>query len=138
MEEEFSVQMADEVQGVDYRRGIQESLNQQQNAQIEIVNQIGDKIDNIADSITPEVDLTEVTDMLNELDTNTLAAQNEDIIMIVQEQQDVINALDAKLDASNTDAITRQNDNILGIIEEQGNKISTLESKIDLILEKLE
>ena len=138
MEEEFSVQMADEVQGVDYRRGIQESLNQQQNAQIEIVNQIGDKIDNIADSITPEVDLTEVTDMLNELDTNTLAAQNEDIIMIVQEQQDVINALDAKLDANNTDAITRQNDNILGIIEEQGNKINTLESKIDLILEKLE
>lgn len=138
MEEEFSVQMADEVQGVDYRRGIQESLNQQQNTQIEIINQIGDKIDNITDSITPEVDLTEVTDMLNELDTNTLAAQNEDIIMIVQEQQDVINALDAKLDANNTDAITRQNDNILEIIEEQGNKINTLESKIDLILEKLQ
>ena len=69
MEEEFSVQMADEVQNIDYRKSIQDTIQEQQNSQNTMMNVISNKIDNIADSITPEVDLTEVTDMINGFST---------------------------------------------------------------------
>lgn len=148
MQEEFSVQMANEVQNIDYRKSIQDTLQQQQDSQAKIVTQIGDKIDNIAEAInTPEVDLTEVTDMLNELDTNTIVAQNEDIIMLVQEQQDAINTIESKINLTDitnmvseidTNTIQEQNNNIVNIIQQQQEKIESIESKLDLILEKLE
>ena len=49
MEEEFSVQMADEVQNIDYRKSIQDTIQEQQNSQNTMMNVISNKIDNIAD-----------------------------------------------------------------------------------------
>ena len=61
--------------------------------------------------------------MINELDTNTITAQNEDIMMIVQEQQDRINIIEEKIE---------------NIAREQESTSESIQLKLDAILEKLD
>lgn len=99
MEDYFEVQTAAEVSEIDFKRITQDNIVAQTQVQEQIITNISDKIDSIEENIiTPEVDLTEVTDMLADIDTNLISAQNQDIIDIVQEQQEQINDINQKLD----------------------------------------
>lgn len=99
MADYFETQTAAEVNEIDFKRITQDNIRLQNQIQEQVINDIGNKIDNIGGSIeTPEIDLTEVTDMLADIDTNIISAQNQDIIDIVQEQQAQINSMEKKLD----------------------------------------
>jgi len=99
MADYFETQTAAEVSEIDFKRITQDNIRLQNQIQEQVINDIGDKIDNIGESIeTPSVDLTEVTDMLADIDTNIISAQNQDIIDIIQEQQAQINSIEEKLD----------------------------------------
>lgn len=99
MADYFETQTASEVSEIDFKRITQDNIAAQTQVQEQIITNISDKIDSIEENInTPEVDLTEVTDMLADIDTNVISAQNQDIIDIVQNQQEQINDIHEKLD----------------------------------------
>lgn len=113
MIEEIEIQTINEVAQIDHRKSIQNQINEQAIVQDDNMNQINDKLDTIINTspVTTDVDLTEVTDMIASIDTDIIAAQNESMIEITQEQTDKIDNLE--------------------------NRLNNLEEKIDLILEKM-
>lgn len=96
MADYFETQTAAEVNEIDFKRITQDNIELQNQIQEQIITNIGNKIDNISENT--EVDLTEVTDMLADIDTNIISAQNQDIINIIQQQQSQINSMEEKLD----------------------------------------
>lgn len=125
---EVEVQTLNEVKQIDHRRDTQIALQEQAEIQTNHMDTINTKLDDITAAVdnidigsTTDIDLTEVTDMISDINTDVIVAQNEDMFDIIQEQNDKINTLEAKLNE----------------IQGQNNKIDSLEEKLDLILEKL-
>ncbi|MBQ3944608.1 MAG: hypothetical protein II670_03245 [Alphaproteobacteria bacterium] len=83
MAEEIIVQTANEVKEIDYRKSIIDVI---ENNQVDGIEEIKSQLDDI--SSTLEIDNTDI-----------ISAQNEDIILMVQEQNQKINNIEAKLDA---------------------------------------
>lgn len=83
MAEEIIVQTANEVKEIDYRKSIIDVI---ENNQVDSIEEIKSQLDDI--SSTLEIDNTDI-----------ISAQNEDIILMVQEQNQKINNIEAKLDA---------------------------------------
>ena len=115
--EYIEVQTYAEVQQIDNRKEIKDTVNNQiaeQSTNIENINNHLESISNALDNtpIGGSIDLTEITDKIDEIDTTVITAQTGDILLTVQEQQEQIESL-----------------------KEQNN---TLENKLDLILSKLE
>lgn len=125
---EVEVQTLNEVKQIDHRRDTQIALQEQAEIQTNHMDTINTKLDDITAAVdnidigsTTDIDLTEVTDMISDINTDVIVAQNEDMFDIIQEQNDKINTLEEKLNE----------------IHGQNNKIDSLEEKLDLILEKL-
>ena len=125
---EVEVQTLNEVKQIDHRRDTQIALQEQAEIQTNHMDTINTKLDDITAAVdniytgsTTYIDLTEVTDMISDINTDVIVAQNEDMFDIIQEQNDKINTLEEKLNE----------------IHGQNNKIDSLEEKLDLILEKL-
>ena len=125
---EVEVQTLNEVKQIDHRRNTQIALQEQAEIQTNHMDTINTKLDDITAAVdnidigsTTDIDLTEVTDMISDINTDVIVAQNEDMFDIIQEQNDKINTLEEKLNE----------------IQGQNNKIDSLEEKLDLILEKL-
>lgn len=125
---EVEVQTLNEVKQIDHRRDTQIALQEQAEIQTNHMDTINTKLDDITAAVdnidigsTTDIDLTEVTDMISDINTDVIVAQNEDMFDIIQEQNDKINTLEEKLNE----------------IQGQNNKIDSLEDKLDLILEKL-
>lgn len=125
---EVEVQTLNEVKQIDHRRDTQIALQEQAEIQTNHMDTINIKLDDITAAVdnidigsTTDIDLTEVTDMISDINTDVIVAQNEDMFDIIQEQNDKINTLEEKLNE----------------IQGQNNKIDSLEEKLDLILEKL-
>ena len=100
MEEEIEIQDIIEVQQIDSRREMAEALDNQikeQTNNLDIISQQLDYISSTVDNITPDVDLTEVTDKIDELDTNIITTQNQDILETLNNQQIQINSIEEKL-----------------------------------------
>lgn len=115
--EYIEVQDYAEVQQIDNRKEIKEAVNNQINEQADNIKNINNHLESISSvldnaSLSGNVDLTEVTEKIDEIDTTIITAQTGDILLTVQEQKEEIETL-----------------------KEQNN---TLEEKIDLILNKLE
>lgn len=115
--EYIEIQDYAEVQQIDNRREIKEMVNDQIIEQTSNIENINNHLENISSaldntSITGNIDLTEVTDKIDEIDTTIITAQTGDILLTVQEQREEIENL------------KKQN--------------NTLEEKLDLILNKLE
>ena len=83
MADEIIVQTANEVKEIDYRKSIIDVI---ENNQVDGIEEIKSQLDDI--SSTLEIDNTDI-----------ISAQNEDIILMVQEQNQKINNIEAKLDA---------------------------------------
>lgn len=125
---EVEVQTLNEVKQIDHRRDTQIALQEQAEIQTNHMDTINTKLDDITAAVdnidigsTTDIDLTEVTDMISDINTDVIVAQNEDMFDVIQEQNDKINTLEEKLNE----------------IQGQNNKIDSLEEKLDLILEKL-
>lgn len=125
---EVEVQTLNEVKQIDHRRDTQIALQEQAEIQTNHMDTINTKLDDITAAVdnidtgsTTDIDLTEVTDMISDINTDVIVAQNEDMFDIIQEQNDKINTLEEKLNE----------------IHGQNHKIDSLEEKLDLILEKL-
>lgn len=125
---EVEVQTLNEVKQIDHRRDTQIALQEQAEIQTNHMDTINTKLDDITAAVdnidigsTTDIDLTEVTDMISDINTDVIVAQNEDMFDIIQEQNNKINTLEEKLNE----------------IHGQNNKIDSLEEKLDLILEKL-
>lgn len=125
---EVEVQTLNEVKQIDHRRDTQIALQEQAEIQTNHMDTINTKLDDITAAVdnidigsTTDIDLTEVTDMISDINTDVIVAQNEDMFDIIQEQNDKINTLEEKLNE----------------IQGQNNKIDSLEEKLDLILKKL-
>ena len=121
---EVEVQTLNEVKQIDHRRDTKIALQKQAEIQTNHMDKLDDittAVDNIDIGGTTDIDLTEVTDMISDINTDVIVAQNEDMFDIIQEQNDKINTLEEKLNE----------------IQGQNNKINSIEGKLDLILEKL-
>lgn len=99
MTQEIEIQTNDELKIIDYRKEtneiINEKLNQTENisAQLDTIQTSIDNIDN-----SGNVDLSEVTDMIENIDTTIVEVQTQDILTIVNQQQEQINNINDKLD----------------------------------------
>lgn len=125
---EVEIQTLSEVKQIDHRRNTQIALQEQAEIQTNHMDTISTKLDDITAAVdnidvtgAADIDLAEVTDMISDINTDVIVAQNEDMFDIIQEQNDKINTLEEKLNE----------------IQEQNDKIDSLEEKLDLILEKL-
>ena len=101
VEEIIEVQTIAEVHQIDERRQMAETLDDQvieQTNNMEMINEQLSSISTTIDNIQiGEVDLTEVTDKIDELDTAMITTQNQDILETLASQQDQINIIEEKV-----------------------------------------
>ena len=101
MEEEIEVQTITEVRQIDSRKEIMDTLDNQikeQTVNMETITQQLDDISTNIDNISTDVDLTEVTDKIDELDTTIITTQNQDILETLATQQNQINTIEEKIE----------------------------------------
>lgn len=101
VEETIEVQTLAEVQQIDNRREIQNTLDNQISEQTNVINTINNQLESISTNIdniqVSDIDLTDVTDKIDNLDTEMITTQNQDIIETLSEQQNKINSIEEKL-----------------------------------------
>ena len=101
MNEEIEVQNYNEVQQIDNRRIINDTIHEQikeQTNNMETINQQLQDISSTINDIQPNnINLSEVTDKIDELDTNMISIQNQDILETLTNQQNQINSIEEKL-----------------------------------------
>ena len=102
---EVEVQTLNEVKQIDHRRDTQIALQEQAEIQTNHMDTINTKLDDITAAVdnidtgsTTDIDLTEVTDMISDINTDVIVAQNEDMFDIIQGQNNKIDSLEEKLD----------------------------------------
>lgn len=109
MQEEIIVQTADEVANIDYMRNTNDIINKQtneiQNNMDIITEQLETIIDNTntatisdVDMSSIDVDLSEVTDLIDSIDTTMVEANTQDILIELNNQKQQINDINDKLD----------------------------------------
>ena len=108
MAEEVIIQTADEVSVVDYKRNINDAIDSQaeeiQNNMDTIAEQLDTIIDNTNNNsingtpIQTDVDLSEVTDLIENIDTTLVEANTQDILVQLNNQQEQIDDINQKLD----------------------------------------
>ena len=98
------VQTADEVSRVDYRRTTNDMIASQtenlQNTVETISNQLDAIVDNTSNNIgiSSDIDLSQVTDMIDNIDNTAIEANTQDILIKMNEQQKQIDDIHEKLD----------------------------------------
>jgi len=100
MEEDIEVQSLAEVKQIDSRRDIIDTLDNQiveHNSNMEIINQQLDTISSNIENINTDINLNEVTDKIDEIDTTIITTQNQDILETLAKQQNKINSIEEKL-----------------------------------------
>ena len=104
MAEEIELQTSDDLKTIDYMRTTNQAINSTISEQQNTINNISDNLDVIADAVTSpttsNIDLSEVTDMIDNIDTAIVENNTQDILSIVNQQQEQIN--DAKRLQKNT------------------------------------
>ena len=105
-QEEITIQTADEVSGVDYMRKTNNIINAQAEEIENNMNTVSDKLDIILDNtatLSPtttsaDVDLSEVTELIENIDTTIVESNTQDILVKINDQQEQINDIKDKLD----------------------------------------
>lgn len=95
MVEEIEIQTINDVKTIDYMRTTNDIINttiEEQTTQTEIISE---QLDNIQSSInnievTSDIDLNEVVDKIDNIDTTVIEAQAQDILSVVNQQQEQI------------------------------------------------
>lgn len=101
VEEQIEIQTYAEVQQIDNARKTKQILDNQVETQIESMDIINNQLDNIVSTLdnvqVSDIDLTEVTDKIDEIDTTIISTQNQDILETLSNQQDQINSIEEKV-----------------------------------------
>ena len=106
VKEEVIIQTADEISAIDYMKGTNKLIDQRNQETQDNITNISKQLDVIQDSITnintgvpdSNVDLSEVTTLIEDIDTSTVQAQTQDILTILNNQQSQINDINEKID----------------------------------------
>lgn len=101
MQEIIETQTLTEVQQIDERREMANTIDTQiveQTNNMEMINDQLVSISNTVDNISvSDVDFTEVTDKLDEFDSTMITTQNKDILETLVDQQNQINSIEEKI-----------------------------------------
>lgn len=106
VKEEVIIQTADEISAIDYMKGTNKLIDQKNQETQDNITNISKQLDVIQDTITnintgvpdSNVDLSEVTTLIEDIDTSTVQAQTQDILTILNNQQSQINDINEKID----------------------------------------
>lgn len=107
VQEEIIVQTADEVAQIDYRRLTNDIITAQTDEIQNNINNISDQLDVIIDNtnsntyntpISSDIDLSNVTDLIENIDTTIVEVNTQDILVKLGQQQEQINDINNKLD----------------------------------------
>jgi phosphoglycerate-specific signal transduction histidine kinase len=112
MAEEIELQTMNDVRTIDYMRTTNQAIDETISTQSEIINNISDNLDTITEAVisnptvSTDIDLSEVHEKLDNIDTSVVETQTQDILSIVNNQQEQINdiknditSINDKLDA---------------------------------------
>ena len=107
VQEEIIVQTADEVAQIDYRRLTNDTITAQTDEIQNNINNISEQLDVIIDNtnsntydmpISSDIDLSNVTNLIEDIDTTIVEANTQDILIKLGQQQEQINDINNKLD----------------------------------------
>ena len=107
VQEEIIVQTADEVAQIDYKRLTNDIITAQTDEIQNNINNISEQLDVIIDStnsntydmpISSDIDLSNVTNLIEDIDTTIVEANTQDILIKLGQQQEQINDINNKLD----------------------------------------
>lgn len=106
VKEEVIIQTADEISAIDYMKGTNKLIDQRNQETQDNITNISKQLDVIQDTITnintgvpdSNVDLSEVTTLIEDIDTSTVQAQTQDILTILNNQQSQIDNINEKID----------------------------------------
>ena len=107
VQEEIVIQTADEVAQIDYRRLTNDMITAQTDEIQENIENISQQLDTIIDNtnsniytppISSDIDLSNVTELLEDIDTTIVESNTQDIIVRLNQQQEQINDINNKLD----------------------------------------
>ena len=102
--EYIEVQNFNQVQDIDSRRNTNNIISNQIETQVAGIESINNQLDEIVTAVndaqfsTTDIDLTEVNDKLDNIDTTIITTQTQDILEIVNNQQEQINTIESKID----------------------------------------
>ena len=106
-EEEIIVQTIDEVANIDFAKVTNNLINNQTNDLQGSIDSVSTQLENIENAIldsnimpnnTASVDLSEVTTLIEDIDTTVVEAITQDVLNLVFQQQEQINRIEEKLD----------------------------------------
>ena len=106
-EEEIIVQTIDEVANIDFAKETNNLINNQTNDLQGSIDSVSTQLENIENAIldsniitnnTASVDLSEVTTLIEDIDTTVVEAKTQDVLNLVFQQQEQINRIEEKLD----------------------------------------
>ena len=106
-EEEIIVQTIDEVANIDFAKETNNLINNQTNDLQGSIDNVSTQLENIENAIldsniipnnTASVDLSEVTTLIEDIDTTVVEAKTQDVLNLVFQQQEQINRIEEKLD----------------------------------------
>ena len=98
MAQEIQIQTVDEVKTIDYMKNTNQIINNQIEEQAQNINDLSDTLEVMNDTlssmvVSDNVDLSELTESINSIDTTVVEAQTQDILTIVNNQQTQINSI---------------------------------------------
>lgn len=107
MAEEVILQTMDDVKNIDFMRTTTQKIDDTIGTQADVINNISDNLDVIAEvvasnpDISTTVDLSEVNEKLDTIDTSIVETQTQDILSIVNDQQEQINDIKENINSIN-------------------------------------
>lgn len=105
--EEVIVQTIDEVANIDFVKETNDLIDNQTNDLQDSIDNVSTQLENIENAIldnniisdaTASVDLSEVTTLIEDIDTTVVEAKTQDILNLLFQQQEQINRIEEKLD----------------------------------------
>lgn len=104
-EEEVIIQTADEVSNIDYMRKTNNIINAQTEEMQNNMDIVSEKLDvildntaNVPTSMTNDANLSEVTSLIEDIDTTIVESNTQDILAKMNKQQEQIDNINEKLD----------------------------------------
>lgn len=104
-EEEVIIQTADEVSNIDYMRKTNNIINAQTEEMQNNMDIVSEKLDvildntaNVPTSVTNDANLSEVTSLIEDIDTTIVESNTQDILVKMNKQQEQIDNINEKLD----------------------------------------
>lgn len=105
MEEEVIIQTGDEVSKIDYMRTTNDIIAKQTDEMQTNIDTISEQLNiiientsSVTPTTSPNINLSEVTELIENIDTIPIESNTQDILVKINDQQQQINSINEKLD----------------------------------------